>query len=139
MGASRACSRPSDFRRAGSFRQLRVRELLRDLLRPGERLAESGVHGSGLRDGFAGDRGILATEPIDAARGIHQTLLAGEVRMALRADFHADRRRGAAGLEGVATLAVGGDRLVHRVQIGLHSILSRRPWSTNRIHDSLLI
>src|ERR1700721_732738 len=35
--------------------------------------------------------GILATEALDAAGGVHQFLLAGEEGMAGGADFHADR------------------------------------------------
>ena len=34
--------------------------------------------------------GILATEALDAACRIHQALLAGEERVAVGADFHAD-------------------------------------------------
>src|SRR4051812_37893364 len=34
--------------------------------------------------------GVLAAEALDAARGIHQLLLAGEERVAIRADFHVD-------------------------------------------------
>ena len=43
---------------------------------------------SGL--GSLGRLGVLAAEALDAARGVNQLLLAGEERVAIRADFQVD-------------------------------------------------
>src|SRR5690606_11695302 len=67
-----------------------------------------------------GVRTVLAAEAIDAAGGVDQALLAGVIRVALGAHFHADRADSASGLEAVAALAMRGDGLVDRVQIRLH-------------------
>ena len=72
----------------------------------------------------AGSRLVLPAEPVDAAGGVHQALLAGEVGMALRADFDVDRGGGRAGLERVPAGADGRELLVARVQIGLHGTSS---------------
>ena len=63
---------------------------------------------------------VPAPEPVDSAGGVHQTLLAGEVRMALGADFDVDRRGRRAGLERVPAGADGGQLAIGWVQIGLH-------------------
>ena len=70
-----------------------------DFLRPGQSLAESGLHG--LRLGRCGRRfGLVPpAEAIHSAGRIHEALLAREVRVALRAHFDVDRRGGGAGLE----------------------------------------
>ena len=58
---------------------------------PAQRLAESGLHGLrlGRRRGRLGL--VLPAEAIHPAGGVHQPLLAGEVRVALGAHFDVDR------------------------------------------------
>src|SRR5215216_3078812 len=85
------------------FRDVGIRQLARDLLRPLERLAESGLHD--LLLGGSGGLGaaVLPAEPIDPAGGIHETLAAGEVRVTDRAHFDVNGLRRRAGLETVPT------------------------------------
>jgi hypothetical protein len=82
-------------------------------------------------DGPAARSLVLPLEPVNAARGVHQFLAAGEERMAGGADLHADialvRR---AGLEGVAASANDVDFLISGVNTSLHcvrGILSKHP------------
>src|SRR4028118_1505618 len=73
---------------------------------------------------YGGDRGQRSQGPppagLCAPGGVHQLLLAREVRVALRADFHRDLVRGGAGLEGVAARAAHLSRLVIRMDLRLH-------------------
>ena len=66
--------------------------------------------------------GVLALEALDAAGGIHQFLLAGEKRMAVRADFDADELalEGGTRLEGVAAGAMHGDFVVVGMNARFH-------------------
>jgi len=63
---------------------------------------------------------IFAAEPLDATGGVDHLLLAGEKRMAVGADFHADIAlvRGT-GLESMTTGALHTDRFV----MGMNSLL----------------
>src|SRR5579884_1182954 len=63
---------------------------------------------------------ILREEPLDAALGVHDLLLACVERMAGRADFHADVLAGGAGLERVAALADNTGGLIFRMDSRLH-------------------
>src|ERR1700761_4294712 len=89
------------------------------------------LRGSGLRGGGGGlgrAAGLLEAvrpaellaEPLHAAGGIHELLLAREERVATRADIHVQLRLRAAGHEFVAasTADVTGDIL--RVNFGFH-------------------
>ena len=51
---------------------------------------------------------VALLEPLDAAGGVHQMLLAGEEGVALRADFHLDVLGRGLGLDHVSACA--GDR-----------------------------
>src|SRR2546423_14614938 len=62
----------------------------------------------------------LLAEPLDAAGGIDELLLAGEKRMAGAANIHRDARQGAAGREGIAASAVYVTDLVFGVGAGFH-------------------
>src|SRR5208283_5452714 len=66
---------------------------------------------------------VLLLEPVNAARGVHQLLAAGEERMAGGTDLHADialvRR---AGLESVAAGANDVDFLISGVNTSLHCV-----------------
>jgi hypothetical protein len=73
-----------------------------------------------LLRGWRGLFGVLATEALDAARGVYQALLAREERVAVGADFQADPAFvGRAGLEGVSARAVDLDGSVCGVNSGL--------------------
>src|SRR5581483_11109405 len=64
---------------------------------------------------------VLAGEPLDAAGGVHELLLAREERVAARADLEAQLLAlGGAGLPRGAARAVDGDFLVIRVNAWLH-------------------
>src|SRR5208283_4524411 len=83
---------------------------------PHARLLACGFGGLGLRVAR-----VLLVKSLDAARGVDQPLPAGEERVALRADFHADvalvRR---AGMELVAARADDADFVISGVNPGLH-------------------
>jgi hypothetical protein len=72
--------------------------------------------------GFCGGVGVFLLEALDAAGGVHEFLLAGEERMAARADFHAQHLAfdGRASLEGVATGAMHRDGMIVGMNTGLH-------------------
>ena len=63
---------------------------------------------------------VAAIEALHLASGVHQLLLAGVERVAIRADLHADLRGGRPCLELVPTGAVHLGENVFRVDIGLH-------------------
>ncbi len=97
-------------------RGLGVGQLLGDLLRPRERLAESGLHElarSGLRP-------VLLAEALNATRRIEELLLAGEERMTTGADFNVNHRHGRARDECIAARALDGRPLVFGVNPGFH-------------------
>lgn len=72
----------------------------------------SGTYRVGLFGGSASGSVLLA-ELVHAARGIHDLLLTGIERMAVRADFHLQIvTQGRAGLERVAARAADGDLFV---------------------------
>ena len=105
-------------------RDLWIGERVGNLLRPLQRLAESGLHG--LRLG--GLALVLAAEAVDAAGRVHEALLAREVRVALGAHFDVNVVRRRAGLELIAAGADDGQLLVLGMQIGLHgSLLIENP------------
>src|SRR5579864_666403 len=65
--------------------------------------------------------GILAAEALHAAGGVHQLLLAGEERMAVRADFYADiALMGRPGHEGIPAGAMHTDFVIRRVDSCFH-------------------
>ena len=70
-----------------------------DLLRPASAWRSRASMAYALGAAAAGSRLVLPAEPVDPAGGVHQALLAGEIRVALGAHFHVDRRGGRAGLE----------------------------------------
>ena len=63
---------------------------------------------------------VALLEAIDTAAGVNQLLLAGEVRVALGADFNAQLLLGGTGDEGVAADAGHGNLLVLRMDAFLH-------------------
>ena len=66
--------------------------------------------------------GVLLLEAIDATFGIHQLLTAGEERMAMSADFHADVALiGRPGLERVPACAVDFYFVVSRMNTRFHN------------------
>src|SRR5262249_51639019 len=67
---------------------------------------------------------VFPLEALHATGRIHELLLAGEERMALRADFHPDVRFGRARLDDLPARA--GDRRVHvfRMNAHLHGAIS---------------
>src|SRR6266516_1884598 len=86
----------------------------------GRPAATSGRRGAGA----ATLEAVLALEALDPAGRVHQLLLAGEERMARRADLDVDRRHGGAGLDDVAAGTDDGRLLVPRMDAFLHG---RRP------------
>src|SRR5689334_11018336 len=68
---------------------------------------------------------VLAVEALDAARGIDELLLAGEERMAGRADLDVDRRDRGPGLDDVAARAGDDGLLVLRMNAFLHDRVGR--------------
>jgi hypothetical protein len=63
--------------------------------------------------------GIFAAEPLYAARGVHQALLAGKERMASRADFHVNVAL--VGRPGLKAVSAGALHL-HRGIIGMNAL-----------------
>src|SRR5262249_17722731 len=63
---------------------------------------------------------VLLPEPLHATLGVHQLVLAGEERVAGRADLHVERAAGAAGLDDVAAGTGDARGRVDRVKVGLH-------------------
>ena len=64
--------------------------------------------------------GVLAAEALDASRCIHQALLAGEERVAVRADFHVDVAL--VGRTGLKVVSAGAHH-PHRGVIGMNLFL----------------
>src|SRR5262245_11188257 len=62
----------------------------------------------------------LLAEAFDSPGRVHELLLAGEERMALRANIDVDFGRRAAGGEGIAAGAVDGAGLVLGMNLGFH-------------------
>src|SRR5438477_2671872 len=75
----------------------------------------------GRRGGFS----VLAAEALDASGGVHEFLLAGEKRVAIRADFHVDIAfvRGP-GAECIAARAEHANFVVRGMNSCLHGISS---------------
>ncbi len=97
----------------------RVGECPADFLRPLQCLAEPALHR--LRLGGGGRFALVSpAETVHTASGVHEALLAREVRVTLGAHFHVNGRRGRAGLERIAARADRGQLLVHGMKIGLH-------------------
>ncbi len=82
---------------------LGIGESLTDLLRPHQGLAESGLHGLCLGCGGRWLGLIPPAEPVNPAGGVHQALLAREIRMALGTYLNVNRGGCRAGFELVAT------------------------------------
>src|SRR5713226_8303052 len=91
----------------------------------GGRLLLRGLGVGGLGAGGLGI-GILALKALDAAGGVHQLLLAGEERVAVRADFDADPLTldGGASLERMAAGAMNQHFVVVGVDPSFHSVYS---------------
>src|SRR5438445_3298041 len=87
-------------------------------LRParGPSAATSGRRGAGA----ATLEAVFALEALDPAGRVDQLLLAGEERMAGRADLDVDGRHGGAGLDDVAAGTDDGRLLVPRMNAFLH-------------------
>src|SRR6185436_5874436 len=66
-------------------------------------------------------RSVLLTEAIDATLRIDELVLAGEERMAVRADFDVERAARRAGLDDVSARAGDAARRVDGVRVRLHS------------------
>ena len=66
---------------------------------------------------------VAALEALDAATGVDQLLLAGEERVALVAELHAELLPGGPGDEGVPARAADGRGLVLGVDIGSHGCI----------------
>ena len=62
----------------------------------------------------------LLPETFDASGSINQALLAGEERMALRADVRVDLRLSGTGLERIAAGALHRRRMVFGMDVGFH-------------------
>ena len=73
--------------------------------------------------GLLGRLAVPALEALHPAGGVDQLLLAGEQRVAGRADLETDLFLGRAGLEGVAARAVDLDLVVLGMDSGLHADL----------------
>src|SRR5580692_9925005 len=69
----------------------------------------------GRRRGWSLFLGVLAAEALHASGGVHQLLLAGEKRMASRADFHAD----------IAPVGGPGSKCVAARAMHTHFVVSR--------------
>src|SRR5205814_3764120 len=71
---------------------------------------------------------VLPPEQLHAARAIHQPLLAGEERVAARADFEVQEVAliGRAGLEGASACAHDGHFVIVRMDARFHGTPSRR-------------
>src|SRR6266568_817809 len=98
-------------------RGLGVGQLSGDLLRPRERLAESGLHRSA--GGLVGP--VFLAEPLHPPGRIHQLLPAGEVRGALGADFDVNHGHRRARHEAVAARALHGGPLIRGVNPGFQA------------------
>ncbi len=72
--------------------------------------------------GFSGGVGVLLLEALDTAGGVHEFLLTGEERMAVRANFDAQHLAfdGRASLKGVATGAMHRHWMIVGMNTGLH-------------------
>jgi hypothetical protein len=85
---------------------------------------ERSLFGGGRRGGgfleAVGSTELFA-EPLDAAGGVYEFLLAGKERMADAADVHVDLGHGAAGDEGVSAGAVDVAFLISGMDFGFHS------------------
>ena len=97
-------------------RGLGVGQLSGDLLRPCERLAESGLHA--LPCGLL--RPVFLAEALHPPGRVHQLLPAGEVRVALGADLDVNHGHRGARHEAVAAGALHGRSVVGRVNSGFH-------------------
>src|SRR5262249_42089321 len=78
---------------------------------------------------FALRGGVLLLKALDAAGGIDQLLLAGEERVAIRANFYAQHVAfdGRSRLEVVTAGAVNGDGMIVGVNTGFHVSPMSRP------------
>src|SRR4029077_20231394 len=97
-------------------RGLGVGQLSGDLLRPRERLAESGLHGSAC--GLLGP--VFLAETLHPPGRVHELLLAGVVRVALGANLDMNHGHGGARDEVVAARALHGGPAIGRVYPGFH-------------------
>ncbi len=88
--------------------------------------------------GFGGGVGVLLGEALDAAGGVNEFLLAGEERVAIRADFNAQHVAfdGRARLERMAAGAVHRDRVIIGVNTGFHGAAFRRVRSARQTRQS---
>jgi hypothetical protein len=75
-----------------------------------------------LSFGVFGFAAVLAIEALDSSGGIHQLLLSGEERMAVRADFQTDLGLGGASLPRSTARAVYRCVYVFRMDVSLHFI-----------------
>ncbi len=88
--------------------------------------------------GFGGGVGVLLGEALDAAGGVNEFLLAGEERMAIRADFNAQHVAfdGRARLERMAAGAVHRHGMIIGVNTGFHGAAFRRVRSARQTRQS---
>ena len=91
--------------------------------------------------GFGGGVGVFLGEALDAAGGVHKFLLAGEERVAIRADFHAQHVAldGRARLERVAAGAVHRNGVIVGVNTGFHGAAFRRVRSARQTRPSRVL
>jgi hypothetical protein len=87
---------------------------------------------------FGGGVGVFLGEALDAAGSVHKLLFAGEERVAIRADFHAqhvafDSR---ASLKRVAAGAVHSDGMIIGMNTGFHGVAFRRVRSARQTRKS---
>ena len=71
-----------------------------------------------------------AAEAVDAAGRVDQLLLAGEERVALRADLDAQLFPGRAGGPGLAAGAVDRNLLILRMDLWFHELTSNEDWNS---------
>jgi hypothetical protein len=88
--------------------------------------------------GFSSGVGVLLGEAFDAARGVHEFLLAREERMTIRADFDAHHVAldGRASLERMTAGAVHCDGVIVGMNTGFHGAAFRRVRSARQTRQS---
>src|SRR5258707_11162697 len=116
---------------SGVAEGVRVGEQPFDLARPGDCVAQQVAEAQKSALGLL----VALPEPLDAAGGIDETLLARVERVALRADVGMNFRDRRAGLEGVAARAHHSGGCVLWMDVGLHDSPA---WPGDQIRKQLL-
>ena len=90
---------------------------------------------------FRSGVGVFLGEALDAAGGVHEFLLAGEERVAIRADFDAQHVAfdGRARLERVAARAVHRNWMIVGVNTGFHGLPLGRVRSARQTRQSRVV